>query len=66
MSTSLPSLFTCERCEESAPAIRVEYGGLGYPICPACGTCDRPGSEAATAGQPSRTDGRGFEWAAPE
>lgn len=48
MDMVLPTGFECAACRFEHPAGAVQYDGLGYPQCPACG---------ARTGPLSRTDG---------
>jgi len=36
------AIFTCDDCGASAPSFGIEYDGLGYPVCPGCGTVVGP------------------------
>lgn len=48
------SRFTCDRCGTTEPATGIEYDGLGYPVCPTCGTRDHHVETTLTRGEGRR------------
>jgi hypothetical protein len=42
------SLFVCADCGAREPSVTVDYGPLGYPVCPACGASTRPTEQRET------------------
>ena len=50
MSRYPVAYFKCDSCGVKARSDIIEYDGLGYPVCPACGTNRRPGVRGSGVG----------------
>ena len=58
MSSQPVAYFKCDDCGVKARSDIIEYDGLGYPVCPACGRTYRPSVRGSGA---RRSDGRRSE-----